>query len=535
MRDLDINFERLELDAEKAVLVTGLATVLLGLVIAGSIGLEAGTVVQAVLSTTSVSSNWAGVSGEVTEVQEQTAMPVDFFFVDDSRTGSVHTVDLDGKVDGSHFFAALPFHTDNFEREKLESISLSDLEAGGLFSQEDFPIFYPNASSYDSVNDNPENTFEETETIRVLNRELEAAKTEFNGGLEYYLLAYDTGDGTQPLFINHIDEYGECYDGNECNYQFMLPQIDDDYSFYQLSENNPVDVTVLIDGEETTSFPFTGRPYNLTVQTVAIFQDFEPAETEIRVTETEGNNIFTPAISGDYSSDAQTITETDEGEASLMYSPTEYNSPENYNLSVDVYNDGEAFQSVPLSVENDNIEFTDAGPVEKGFDEFENEYRRGVDRLRPIANCMFSQVNSEEAYRLEATVNESYEVVRGVPYVVDVDEASFFSLEERGSHLVMSPGRIEDSIHLESGGSPYSASDSVVFTPTLSSNEDDDLSVSLLDSQGDLLGETNLSVRDATCGEVTDGDLVEPPELTDFKRRVNNIRPVLNSLFVAGS
>lgn len=525
--------ERIEVDAEKLALVGAVSVFLFGAVLGSGISLEAGHVVQAVLAPSSVSGNWAGVSGELSGFQEETAKPLDFFYVDDERSGTVNDLSLPGQDDGDHFLASVPFYTDNFQSESLGNVSLTDLEADGLFDEEKFPAFYPNSSSYDEVDDNPEKTFEHSGTIELLDREFDSVKTELNDGIEYHLLSYSDGDDVYPVFLTRIQDYESCYDGNSCDYQFMLPEVDDDYSFYMLSRENPVDITTFIDGEESTEFPYSGRPYNLTVTTEAIFDDYRPLDTEIRITEREGNNLFVPAISEAYDSRSQIVTETVEGSATVMMSPTQYNSPDNYNLTVDVYSDGEAYDNVSLTVANDNIEFTDSGPVAKGFDSLENEYKKGVDRLRPVASCLYSNVNSDNAYRLEASPGESFETVRGVPYVVSPD-SEFFSLVEQGSHLVMSPARNESTVHLDSGGL-YSSDDDVVFTPTLGSSEDDELGIELYDGQGDLLGETNLSVRDSTCGDVTDGGQIDAPELNSFKKRVNAVRPVLNSLFVAGS
>ena len=537
--DDDVDFERLEIDAEKLTFLGLTAVFLLGIGIAGSISLEAGHVVQAILAPSTVSSNWAGFSGELDGSLNETAAPIEYVYVDDSRSGSVTDLGLEGKNDGLHFFAALPFYTGNFESSRVRNLSLSDLDAGGLFDEEDFPGFYPNGSSYDEVNDNPEKTFEDTVEVTLFEEDFSALKTVLNDGIEYYLLGYEINGEVQPVFLNSIDSYSSCYDGNECNYELMLPNIEgDDYSFYMLSEADPVEVRTFVDGEETRTFPYAGRPYNLTFTTKAIFNDYEPVDTEVRITEQEGNNLFIPAISDEYSSQAQIVTETVDGSETLMYSPTAYNSPSNYNLTVDIYTEsGELSQSIPMTVENSIIRFTDSGPVEKGFEGLETDYKKGVNRLRPVANCVFSHVNDGETYGLRMDGGESYNVVRGVPYVVDVSNsnASYFSLEEQGSHLVMFPDRSGETVHMESGGSPFSVDSNAVFTPTVSKDNDDDLSVEILNSQGDLLGETNLSIKGSTCGTVTDGYSTSVPESKSFKKRINAIRPVLNSLFVAGN
>jgi|GEM_PF-1857468 len=526
--------DRLEFDVEKIALVCAVGVFLFGAVLGSSIGLEGGNIVKAVLAPSYVSSNWAGVSGEVTGFQEETNSPIEYFFVDDSRSGTVNTIDMSGQADGDHFFASIPFYSSSFNPQDLENVTSSDLEAGGLFDSEGFSTFYPDSTSYDSLHDNPEKTFTESGNVRILDKEYDAMKTTLNQGIDYYVLSYDTGSGVEPIFLTRINDYETCYDGNSCNHQFLLPDINEEYSFYMLSEYEPVNITTLIDGEASTVFPYSGRPYNLTVVTETVFGDQEPLDTQVRITEREGNNLFTPAFSQNYSSKGQIVTETRNGSVSLLMSPTKYNSPDDYNLSVEVYSDGEAYETVSMSVENNNIEFTDDGPASKGFDNLENSYKKGIDRLRPIANCMYSNINSNKIYSLKASSGIDLDVVRGVPYVIDA-EVDSFKLVEDGSHLVMNPARDSDTVHLEAGGGLYDSSDDVLFTPTLSSVEDDSLGVKLYDRQGDLLGETNLSVRSSTCGDVVDGVESSAPELNSLKKRVNAIRPVLNSLFVAGS
>ena len=525
---------QLELDVEKLALVCAVGVFLFGAVLGSSIGLEGGNIVKAVLSASYVSSNWAGVSGEVTGFQEETNLPIEYFFVDDTRSGTVNAVDMSGQLDGNHFLASVPFYSDSFKPDKLGNVTPTDLEADGLFNRDNFSTFYPDATSYDSLHDNPEKTFTESGKLRVLDEEYDVMKTTLNDGIDYYVLSYETGTGTIPIFLTRIDDYVSCYDGNNCNYQFLLPNINEEYSFYMLSEYEPVNITTLIDGNDSTVFPYSGRPYNLTVVTETVFGEQRPLDTEVRITEREGNNLFMPAFTSNYSSKGQIITKTENGSVSLLMSPTQYNSPEDYNLSVEVYSDGESYETVSMSVRNNNIEFTDNGPVAKGFNNLENSYKKGIDRLRPIANCMYSKVNSDQVYNLEVSSGTDLKVVRGIPYVINAN-SEFFRLVEDGSHLVMSPARESDTVHLEAGGGLYDSSNEVLFTPTLSSIEDTSLGIELYDSQGDLLGETNLSVRDSTCGSVVDGVKSDAPELNSLKKRVNAIRPVLNSLFVAGS
>lgn len=81
----------------------------------------------------------------------------------------------------------------------------------------------------------------------------------------------------------------------------------------------------------------------------------------------------------------------------------------------------------------------------------------------------------------------------------------------------------------------YSENDQKVFTPTIPKSESDGFSLELLDGQGNLLQEVNISVKGSTCGTNDAGSFSTIPNSNDFKKRINSVTPILNSLFVAGT
>lgn len=546
--DLDdqVDVHELEVDAEKTSMVFLISFLMFGAAISASISLEGGEIVRAILSAQDISERWSGVSGELIGHREDTPESVDMLIANDD-TGSTVGVNLRGQLDGKHYFAAIPFDDADFDQSRLGNISLSDVESGNLFDESDFPIFYPEGSSYEEIRDAPDETFENTADLRVLEEPYSGLRTTLRDGVPTYLLNYSLDSGEAPIFITPIRKYNSCYNEEACNYEFLLPSLNgstrgEDYNFYMLSENRPVNVTVLIDGERNRTFPFAGRPYNLTILTRDIFDGNSLVNRDIRITEKEGNNLFTPAVdSSGYDSRAEIVTETKGGVKSILFAPTEYSSPENYNLTVDIItDDGLIGQRENLSVRSESIERTDKGPSEKGFSGMENEYKRGVNHLRPIADCLFNYVSDEMAYELDVnSSDDNLKVTRGIPYLVNLEnsDAEYYRLEEPSSHLVMFPAGGNDTatVHRPSADSSYSASEEVVFTPTVLGSEDSGLKIKLMDSEEDLLHEANLSVKGATCGSPEDGFQREAPYLKSFKKRVNSIRPVLNSLYVAGN
>jgi hypothetical protein len=540
--DEEVDFHELEVDAEKTSMVFLISVVFLGAAVAGTLTLEGGNIVNAMLEVNLVSDKWAGISGDVDDRINDTPESFRSEFIDDA-TGETEELDFRGRLDDRHYFAALPFDDSDFEPERLGNLSLSDLEAGGLFDKEDFPTFYPDESTYDEVHDSPEETFESTERITVFDDPYRSLKTTLHEGVPYYLLSYEVNGEEQPLFLSSIQNYSSCYDGGSCNHQFMLPEINgSSYHFYMLPEIDPVNVTVFIDGEKTRTFPYPARPYNLTVETRNIFEDNTLDERTIRISEREGNNLFTPAVgSTDYTSEAELVTTTPGGRKSVLFAPTKYSSPEEYELGIEIMTEtGQVGQTEELFVDRGSIEFTEDGPSEKGFGFRENEYKKGVNQMRPIANCLFSHLSDEEAVELEVDTNTSeLTLSRGVPYKLDVvqPEVDYFNLKEPRSQVVLLPGGANETstVHLSGDGNPFSSSSEVAFTPTVLKSADDRLRIELLDAQEDLLQEINLSVKDATCASFESGTQIEAPYLKSFKKRVNSIRPVLRSLFVAGN
>jgi hypothetical protein len=532
------------LSRDKALVFILIVALLVGLGSGAGLETLAGEIVKAIITGESVSSRWVGFSGSVGEYREDKVSSFRSISAGEARSGQVNEVTFPGQNDERHYYAAIPFNGSDFQRSRLRNITLSDLQAGGLFDENDFPIFYPDGLSYSVVSDSPVETFKKEGTVTLLNKTWSTAKADLQSNVGSHVVGYKYEGDVKPIFVTSVDNYPSCYDGSSCNFQFLVPNIaGQDYHFYMIPETMPVEITTYIDGSRSTTFPYAGRPYRLNITTRAIFGDDELVERPIRIVEKQGNNMFTPAVeSTGYESSAKIKTKTTGGTKEILFAPTGYSSPGSYNLSIKVLAASGKVAGVEyMTIENGNIQFTTQGPTEKNMGEYSTSYKKGVNRLTPITNCLFKKVNSGISFRLTPdTGTGSYTLVRGVPYIVDIrgSSAEFYELSEPGSHLVMSPARSEDfgeTVHLSSGELPYSESNQVVFTPTLPKSEDDDFSLDLLNGQGNLLHEVNISIKGSTCGTNSEGSFSSLPSSDDFKKRINSITPVLNSLFVAGT
>lgn len=537
-------FQDFELTAEKFFMALVLSIFLLSLGTSASLDTFGGEVVQAILTGESLSSRWVGFAGDVDGSREENISPITSVSAGNQKAGEVTELNLEGKKDKRHYFVAVPFNGSDFDGDRLRNISLNDLDAGGIFDEEDFPVFYPDSLSYSAMSDSPEETFKSTGTVTLLNNTYSTVKTDLRDNVPFHVVGYEYEGDVKPIFASDISDYTSCHDGTDCDHQFLVPNIGGrDYYFYMIPETKPVKITTYIDGVESDTFPYSGRPYRLNITTRSIFEDYKLVDRPIKIVEDQGNNLFTPAVaSTSYQSSAKIETSTQNGYKEFLFSPTSYSSPSGYNLSINVLTGGGKVAGVEyLTVENGNIVFTTEGPNDKDLGEYSTSYKKGVNRLTPIANCVFKNVNNGIGFELTpSSGTSSYTLVRGVPYIMNTGSSSaeFYRLSEPGSHLVMSPSRSSDfgeTIHMSSDSQPYSNTDEVVFTPTIPKAEDKPFTVDLLDSQGNLLQEINISVKGSTCGTNNAGSFTSLPNSNDFKKRINSITPVLNSLFVAGT
>jgi hypothetical protein len=539
-------FPDVTISREKIILGVVLIVLFSGLSLGIDLQTYAGEIVKSILSTATLTERWVGLSGSVSGSLDDSAKPFTTVSAGNDEAAEVMEMDFGGQLDFNHYYAAIPYNGgEEFDKSDVRNISLADMDANQLFDEGDFPIFYPDGTSYSALSDSPEETFQNTGELKLLNDTYRGVKADLKTDVPTYVLGYAHESDVQPIFLTPIQEYPNCYDGGSCDYQLMFPNIGGaDYHIYMLPEYQAVNINTYIDGENTTVFPYPGRPYRLNVTTRAIFKDDKLVNRSIRVVERSGNSMFIPSVAGDgYKSRAVLNTETLEGTQELLISPTQYSSPASYNLSVrSLSADGEITDIQYMSVRENIISFSDQGPEDKDLGEYSTKYKKGVNRLRPISSCLFKKISNDISFEINIadSSDSNFTLVRGVPYVMNIQDSSVnsYSLEEPRSHLVMNPARSNEfgeTTHLNIRDAAYQASDRVVFTPTVPKSEDSGLSADMLDDQGNLLYDVNFSVKGSTCGSADDGQYSSVPLQNSFKKRVNAVRPVLRSLFVAGS
>jgi hypothetical protein len=206
----------------------------------------------------------------------------------------------------------------------------SDFDNGGLFAN--FTIFV--GQNFRAMLDSPFNTFCRPAcqftncTIGTLT--LPCPYVILQGNTILGVLKYFNGTGEEPIFITTIlNQPG--YNGTYLDFQYMVPNHEF-YYFYVYPED--CNITVYIDGVQTTVFPKTGVPYD--TRFLVTYLDGSPLSwAKVRVVEENGRDILSPNLyparvfagSGYSTADIG-------GNAIYALSPTRYNVPDSYNYSV---------------------------------------------------------------------------------------------------------------------------------------------------------------------------------------------------------
>lgn len=535
----------------KALAVVFLILLFTGVGAASIVDLLSGTITEALLDGAGVSGSWIGLSGSVGAEIAETDDPIYSLVSNSGNSGEVQRVDLDGLNADRSVYAALPFNSSSFEPSKLSNMSQSQLIAGEPLPEPYFPKLH-DGLGYQSSSDSVTDTFDQDGSITLFEKNFETVKATTQNDVDVHMLKYYSEGLAMdiPAFFVDISDYDECFDSNPCDYQFILPSLEgstgnQEYSFYLVSKTNPIDITTYINGEQKTEFDTAAQPYNLTVETEAVFGGAR-VEQPTKLVEREGNNLFIPSVSGtNYESEASVEFIPENGIKDFLVVPTKNNAFD-YQMQVRVFTTaGDIAGSENLTVDSETIPSSPTSPNQlQLLDDFLTEYNQGVNALRPIADCAF-RYSSERNDFYEIDVGSgtsSLTLSPGVPYVVNVNDPSVqsYRLEEAGSRLVFMPS-LTDEFGNRTHSAPeeglFSAGQRVLFTPTVNNLNDDGLRIVLEDGQGSVINSVNINAAQSVCGDPNQGDgsLTFFSADSDMVQRINTVRPILDAMFRAGN
>ena len=306
----------------------------------GNVSVYAKHIYYTLLDASSFSTHWAGIKiiNNANPLEDQITS---FTFISLSLPLIVQAEFPGANLkDDIHYYAAM-LPDINFSLNNIHNTSESDLTEDQLFSQAEFPTFYPD---YNDKSDNPSETFiSGTDDILIGGINFTALKITTSVNVDYYLLKYNNSGDMTPLFIV---PFKDCICYNEtiqegCVAQFMLPVNSNSYHFYILSKYAVYEFDTYIDEISSATFAQTALPYILRVDAKNLYTGSPAPNLPILVGEDSGQNIFIPYRLSGYVSKAYSIGETNSsGSETFLVAPTVYPSSDNYSIYVAAFPEG---------------------------------------------------------------------------------------------------------------------------------------------------------------------------------------------------
>ncbi len=216
------------------------------------------------------------------------------------------------------------------ELENIYTPSPSDFNGSGMFST--FGVF-----GIPDMSGNPENPYDtfagatNLMTCYIYDVPFVCPYVTLSPDIKMGVLLYNNGTRIEPLFIESIINQAG-YNGTLFDFEYMVPALER-YYFY-IMEPVPCNMTVYIDGVQTTTFPKTGVPYD--VEAVVVDNGTQAPLSGLRVDADEQNglNLLYPIIQLGMQAigDGNTLTDSN-GRAVFVLSPTRYNIPDAYKYA----------------------------------------------------------------------------------------------------------------------------------------------------------------------------------------------------------
>ncbi len=152
------------------------------------------------------------------------------------------------------------------------------------------------------------------------------------------VLKFNNGTTVEPVFICNISN-GTGYNGTVFEFEYLVP-AKEVYSFYIYPQE--CNITVYVDGVQTTVFPNTANVYDL--RAVVRYKNLSVAQNAtVYLVEENGRNILLPIlIYGKKYEEISAMKTNSSGEVRYAAAPTRYNIPDPYGyklylLSLDPY------------------------------------------------------------------------------------------------------------------------------------------------------------------------------------------------------
>ncbi len=485
------------------------------------LSLISGRIYYSKISGVQPTERWEGIIGFIsTGYMDETNEPISKVKMDSPNSILMAFFAASNLLDGKHYVAFLPENV-TFNLTKLKNITQEDLEENGIFNQTNFPVFFPN---YYQVSDNPKNTFCCVNTTVVIGGvTFTAFMISLEKNVPYYLLKYEVNNThSVPMLITPLGYYTG-YDGNECNFEAILP-VDKTYYIYVLSREPPIKLDVWIDGQKTTHFQQTALTYNLTIRATNLYTGAPIPNTTVVVFEENGRNIFLPKhLAGEVARGVSLVETDDEGYAQFIVAPTEYPALDDYSIGVAASKEGYILgRRINLTVDNANeIVFEKKHPTDESA--LVDNAKAAVNWMNQIINTMYLWANKYEkgfVHTLICYTNGTYYFINqsdwqpydsivlhtGAPNVIvlqiknadgSIADGYYATIEESGGFLLFNPTLntpiIKDKTRLDIF-LQLNNTKSIIVTPTSYADANSTIKMSIHKPSGETIREITFEI-----------------------------------------
>ncbi|MFH0737521.1 MAG: hypothetical protein V1827_02400 [Candidatus Micrarchaeota archaeon] len=301
---------------------------MLACAIHAQLGTQGGNITQANASGNTTTNFWVGVVGQLNEspndpgsyASTQDTPTVNYIYTNDPN-GSYNT-----SVNTTMILTRLPYKPNE---SQISAPVPSDFNQTGIFSN--FTIF--SGIPYDLVNEDPYDTFVgnwATTTCYIFSTPFTCPYIILEPDIQMAVLKFYNGTHYEPLFIGTIlNQTG--FNGSAFDFEYMLPALET-YYFYLYSEKE-CNITVWIDGVQTTTLPNTGVPYGVEVLVASGATPI--SNLRVDAVEENGRDSFLPILElGRRFLTMGFASTNSSGRTAFVLSPTRYNIPDSYGHTI---------------------------------------------------------------------------------------------------------------------------------------------------------------------------------------------------------
>jgi hypothetical protein len=295
------------------------------------------------------------------------------------------------------------------------------------------------------------------------------------------ILKFDNGTHVEPLFVGVINNTLGYNLTSLFDFQYMVPALEF-YNFYSYKPT-PCNITVWIDGVQTTTFPRTATPYDVRLRVT----DNAAPVTGVRVyaVEENGRNFLSPLLELGRTALGDGIAWTDsDGRAVFVLSPTRYNIPDSFGYQP--YLEVRGFDGYSCRT---NLSIASYGSLQPTYrtalvnNSYSSQVKASAQNMNALASTASKWVSAGKMRKVDVTVytNGTYSALptlkAGAPNLLNITvynhttlapiNASASILEQNGS-IIFVPGQPQKDGYDAAKG--YNTSQAHLIIPTRYNN-----------------------------------------------------------------